>query len=357
MCFFKGGNVAEIERVGGLHPKINGDFEQAHLLSMHQFTPDDIGVFLEETIAAQAAIQRKGQWGLNLLPGAELKAVMRQPSTRTGGSMATAMTKLGGQAQVISGMAASSEGKGETPEDSWIAFATQADIIGCRTPEAGGVEVGAIAIDDAVESGKLRRRVPVINLGDGVNEHPSQTLGDLFTVYMKFGEFAGLTIVTVGDHERYRAHHSLMIGASILGTRIIAVESSASPVPDHYAELLGDKLERTTDIDAAIQAADVLCMGRNPDEYSGEDVDERARSAQLAQDYAGWVVDRERLQQMRPSGMVLHPRPRGKELDPSIDGDPRAYDVQQMANMIPARMAAIALLMGVSIKDAVTSSQ
>ncbi|HMS50515.1 MAG TPA: hypothetical protein PKA02_03740 [Candidatus Saccharibacteria bacterium] len=342
--------MAEIEGVGGLHPKINGAFGEAHLLSMHQFSPADIDTFLQEALAAEAVMRTPGVWGRNLLPGAELKAVMRQPSTRTGGSMATAMTKLGGGAQVISGMAASSEGKGETVSDSWVAFATQADIIGCRTAEAGGVEVGAMAIDDAVENGKLWKRVPVINLGDGVNEHPTQTLGDVFTIYKKFGYFADLTIATVGDHERYRSHHSLMIGASILGVKIIAVESSAAPVPEPYVELLGDNLERTRDLDGAIQAADVLCMGRNPDEYSGEDDEEQGRSAQLAVDYQGWIVDRDRLQQMKPSGMVLHARPRRNELDPSIDADPRAHDVEQMANMIPARMAAIALLMGVSIK-------
>ena len=66
------------------------------------------------------------------------------------------------------------------------------------------------------------------------------------------------------------------------------------------------------------------------------------RAEQLARDYASWIVDYDRIQQMAPDSIVLHPRPRRDELDPSVDSDPRMKDVEQMANMIPMRMAIIA---------------
>lgn len=323
-------------------------------LSINQCEADDIYGYLEEAAAAERAVRNPARRGAQVLPPyAVLKAVMRQPSTRTGGSMTTAMHKLGGSAELISGMGSSSEAKGESLADSWVAFATQADIIGTRTAENGGPALAAEAIDRAYRAGKLWQRVPVINLGDGTNEHPTQTMGDMFTIYRRFKRLDGLTATVVGDHERYRAHHSFMLAAKKLGMTVIAVESSAAPVPHELITELGDNLQRTDDLDEAMRYSDVVVLGRNPDEYSGDDAAEQARSRQLAVDYAVWRIDRKRLQQLRPDGMLMHPRPRRDELDPSVDDDPRAADVEQMANMIPMRMAIIAGALGRSVVQAV----
>jgi len=163
------------------------------------------------------------------------------------------------------------------------------------------------------------------------------------------GDLDGRTLAIVGDHERYRAHHSLLIGAATLGMHVIAVESPAAPVPEGLVTIAGDRLQRTTDLDAAMREADVLYMGRNPDEYDGEDQREIERSAELAAAFHGWTVDYERLQQMHKDAVLLHPRPRRNELDVSVDADPRAKDVEQMKVMIPMRMAIIAQHMGASI--------
>jgi aspartate carbamoyltransferase catalytic subunit len=328
---------------------IDGDASGKNLLSMHQLSADDIAIYLDEAYAAERAIRDPARRGVPLLPRAVMKAIMRQPSTRTGGSCTSAMRKLGGSAELISGMSSSSEAKGESLADSWVAFATQADLLGIRTAENGGPAFAAHVIAKAVEYGQLAQVVPVINLGDGHNEHPTQALGDLFTVHKKFEHFDGLVITVVGDQERYRAHHSLMIGAATLGMRIVAVESPAARVPQALVELLADRLTRTGDLDAAMRETDVLYIGRNPDEYTGEDPAEIVRAEQLARDYASWIVDYDRIQQMAPESIVLHPRPRRDELDPSVDSDPRMKDVEQMANMIPMRMAIIARHLGASI--------
>lgn len=331
---------------------IEGNFEDRHFLSMHQLSADDISYLIAEAELAEAAVNGPER-GISLLShGFVQKAVMRQPSTRTGGSMQTAMLKLGGSGDVISGMDSSAEGKGETQMDSAIAFATQADIIATRTAEEFGPHQAAQAIDRYCNGGKLKRFVPVINLGDGRNEHPTQAMGDLYTMYKHFEGFAGLTLAIVGDHERYRAHHSLLIGAATVGMNVIAVESKVARVPDEYARLFDDRLHRTDDLDAALQEADALYMGRNPDEYDGdkEDLEEMARALQLASDYETWVVNFARLQQMQANGAVMHPRPRRAELDPDLDFDSRAKDIEQMANMIPMRMAIIAAVLGRSIQ-------
>jgi aspartate carbamoyltransferase catalytic subunit len=214
---------------------INGDATNKNLLSMRQLSEPDIYGYITEAYAAEH-YRNSPQRGLNLLPFHSLKAVMKQPSTRTGGSMTTAMQKLGGSADLISGMSASSEAKGESIPDSNIAFATQADIIGMRTAEEYGPMDAAREMIKAVRDEEIPFAVPVINLGDGRNEHPTQTLGDLFTMHKIFvdqrgGELSGKTLVTVGDQERYRAIHSLILGSVAVGMNVIAVESSVSRIP------------------------------------------------------------------------------------------------------------------------------
>jgi aspartate carbamoyltransferase catalytic subunit len=324
-----------------------------NFLYMEQLNPDDIAKYISEAYEAQAIIEDPSRGGINLLPYLVLKAIMRQPSTRTGGSMTTAMKKLGGSAELISGMGSSSEEKGETVPDSWVAFAAQADIIGVRTKEDYGPAVAARAIDQAYRDGKLVRRTLVFNLGDGKRQHPTQAMGDLFTIHRRFKELEGLKIAIVGDHERYRAHHSLMIGAAAVGMEIIAVESKVAPVPESIIETVGPRLiARQYNLDTAMAEADVLYMGRNPDEYDGDDDKEKARSRQLAADFEAWHVNHARLQRMKSEAIVLHPRPRRDELSPDVDCDPRMADIEQMSNMIPMRMAIIALHAGKSIIEA-----
>lgn len=339
--------------LGDVAQPIAGDPAGKNLLSIRQLTSDDIYRYVTEAAAAETFVRDSLRRGIQVLPFAILKSVMKQPSTRTAGSMTTAMDKLGGKGHLFSGMASSSEAKGESAADSWVALATQSDILGIRTKENDGPYEAARAIAQSFRYGKLFQLVPVLNLGNGTDEHPTQALGDVFTLmkWSKFKPLDGKTMAVVGDHERYRAHHSDLLAAKRLGMTVIAVESSVAPVPPELVDELGESLQRTTDLDEAMRHADILVMGRNPDEYDGDNPAEEARSRELAVSYAGWRVDYERLQQMRPDGIVLHPRPRRNELHPSVDGDPRMWDVEQMSGMTPMRMAIIANHLGVSIMD------
>lgn len=333
---------------------IYGDSAGKHFLYMEQLSPEDIHRYLQEAEAAESLLEDPTKGGINLLQFDVLKAVMRQPSTRTGGTLTTAMRKLGGNAELISGMHASSEAKGESLADSWVAFATQSDFLASRTKEEWGPAYAAHSIDTSFEYGKLTKRVPVINAGDGRWQHPTQAIGDLFTIQKRFdGQLDGLTIAIVGDHERYRAHHSLMLGAAAVGMNIIAVETPIAPIPDSIIEAVGPSLiSRQEDLDGAMAEADILYIGRSPDEYTDDDKEERARAEALAKVYEGWTVDLRRIQQMETDSIVMHPRPRKGELLPDVDADPRMADVEQMANMIPVRMAIIALHAGKSIIEA-----
>jgi aspartate carbamoyltransferase catalytic subunit len=162
-------------------------------------------------------------------------------------------------------------------------------------------------------------------------------------------QLEGKTLAVVGDHERYRAHHGLMWGALLLKMNVIAVESEVAPVPQELIDALGSLLTRTLDLDEALRAADILAMGRNPNEYTGDDEAELMRSRWLADSYRYWRINRDRLQQMSPHSIAMHPRPINDEFHPDVEGDPRMWDVEQMAVMSPARMAILASSVGVSI--------
>ncbi|MGH7195947.1 MAG: hypothetical protein ACREGA_04180 [Candidatus Saccharimonadales bacterium] len=328
---------------------INGDVAGKNLLSIHQLSDSDIYDYIEEARAASEIVNDPARGGTGLLQFTVLKAVMRQPSTRTAGTMATAMHKLGCDGEVISGMSSSSEAKDESRSDSWLAFATQTDILATRTAEDYGPAYAAQTIGEYHAKGKLKRQVPVINLGDGKNEHPTQALSDMFTIYSRIGSLEGKVALMMGDHERYRAHHSFMIAAAKLGMYVIAVESDAVRVPGSIANLFGDRLQRTDNLDEALSDAHVLVLGRKPKEYDGEDEIEKERTRLMNEYYAKNIVNLARLQKMRPDGVELHPRPRGQESDPDIDFAAQSAEVEQMENLVPMRMAIIATHMGKSI--------
>ena len=329
-------------------PPIEGDATNKNLLSMRQLTQRDILDYIEEAYAAEATLP----YGIDLLPRRSLTALMRQPSTRTGGSFDEAIEKLGGIGRYRGGMESSSEAKGETRYDSVVALGTQNDMIAERTAEELGPHFAAFALHREFTRKHLPRIIPVINAGDGRNEHPTQTLGDFFTVHKEFGQLAELKVAIVGDFERYRAAHSLMIGAATVGMSVITVESNAAPLPIGYEDLLGDALTRTTDLDAAMEMADVLYVCRNPDEYTGDNAAEKQRSQKLAKDYEGWTITKQRLQIMPEDAIVLHPRPRNTELHPSVDSDKRVRDVQQMEDVKIMRIAIVARHFGKSIAAA-----
>lgn len=341
------------ELVGVTQPIQSAGAEGRHLLSMAQLDQAALINYLDTATATEAFIKTKDpiSAGFPLTPGLVLKAVMRQPSTRTGGSMTTAMAKLGGFGELISGMNSSSEAKGETVADSWAAFATQSDILGIRTAEVDGPRDAAEVIELMIARGQIDRVVPVINLGDGTAEHPTQTLGDLFTIKKVFGDFASIKLTVVGDHERYRAFHSLLIGAATVGMEVVAVESEAAPVPKSLRDLLGSKLTRVPakELNDVLELTDVLYIGRNPDEYDGDDQAQIEKSKILAKDYDSWIMTQRRLQTMPEESIVLHARPRRTELPSDCDDDPRMRDVRQMDNMIAMRAGIIALHLGKTI--------
>jgi aspartate carbamoyltransferase catalytic subunit len=351
--------VAEIlldgERLdySGVITPIEGEPAGKHFLSMHQLTDADIAMYLNEAYAAESIFVE----GADILRRKQLFALMRQSSTRTGGGFAHAMNKLGGHGLYQGGVDNSSEAKKEIRLDSEVAFATQTDIYATRTEQEMGPAFSAWAMQHEFERGNLSRLIPVINAGDGKNEHPSQTMGDFFTIHKQFGTLRGVKVMPFGDLERYRAFNSLMIGAAVVGMEIYVVESKAAPVPPELAAQLGDSLHRVASIEEGLEIVDVVYPGRKPEEYNGDDKAEAKRDKRLTKDYKKWVIDNDKINLLHDDAIVLHARPRGLELARETDANPKRRDVQQMEDVIKARMAIVATHMGKSIIAHVQANQ
>lgn len=255
-----------------------------------------------------------------------------EPSTRTRLSFEAAMTRLGGS--VISAeyaAATSSAAKGESIEDTARVVASYADLLVIRHPEAGSVARAAAVVD-----------VPVINAGDGANEHPTQALIDLYTIWREHRRIDGLTIALVGDLRYGRAARSLaLLLRQTLGTTLYLIAPPVTRMDPGLIQRLresGLRVVETDDLLAIAPRLDVLYQTRiQRERFSDPDA--------YAQACGRYVVDRALMERLAPSAIVLHPLPRVGEIDPAVDGDRRAAYFRQARNGLTLRMALIEYLL------------
>jgi len=298
-----------------------------HVLDARQFSRE----WLLETVFPLAdtmrAIHRLGD--SRVLNGRRLFYLFYQPSTRTRLSFESAMTLLGG---TVSGIETSrDERDDEALEDRVrVLCSYDYDILLLRYHEEGGAARAA-----AVSS------VPVINAGDGSGQHPTQALLDAYTIMKEVGRLADLEVALVGDLTHERTVNSLALTLAMFpGVRLRFV----SPETLRIRKELRDELtqanvtyDETDDLEAVTPTADVLYITRAHTERMT-----------LAQRFGptprAYRVDGPLLDRLKSSAVVLHPLPRGPELDPAMDADPRIACFRQAANGLFVRMALLSLL-------------
>lgn len=266
---------------------------------------------------------KAGKYNNKALNGKIMAALFYQPSTRTRLSFESAMLKLGGS-NISSENAAefSSAIKGETMEDTIRIVDAYADVIVMRHPQSGITDLAA-----------KYSKVPVINAGDGVGEHPTQALLDLYTIFdkLKSREF---TIAICGDHAHYRPHHSLSYLLSLYPKiKIIYVSPKMLRMPKELREHLKKKkiqFSETENFTGSIKEADVIYQGRIPKEYLGNNY----------KDYLGkYILDKNALGHIKKNAIIMHPLPRVNEITPDVDNDPRAIYFEEAHNGLYVRMA------------------
>ena len=268
-----------------------------------------------------------------LLKDKIIACIFFEPSTRTRLSFETAALKLG--AQVISvenAMTNSTAYKGETVEDSTRMLSIYADVIVMRHSIMGTAER---AVSVATK--------PVINAGDGANQHPSQGLLDLYTIKKEFGKLENLNITFVGDLLYSRTLKSLMPLLILYpNNKFTFVSPRELELPREYIEELkakGAKIEESNDLGEALKNADVLYMTRVQKERF-TNIEDYNKVRDL------FLLKVEHLKEMKKDAIIMHPLPRVNEIDPQIDADPRAAYFRQAENGLYVRMALLCYVLG-----------
>lgn len=317
----------------GFEPqKINGKFKGKDIISLDQFSPKDISILFKLTqkmkkIAVNAQSSK-------ILAGKIVTLIFYEPSSRTFGSFGAAIKQLGGQTvDILNPQVFSSVSKGETLEDTIRVFEAYSDAIVIRHPVAGTAKTAA-------EAAKF---VPIINAGDGIGEHPTQTLLDLCTINEKFGRLNNLMGIMAGDLLNGRTVHSLLRGLSLYKNNTVYLlspkELKLSKEDFREFSSRGVKLIEIEKQEDLPKNADFWYWTRvQKERFSSLKIYEKLKNKfivtqKLLEDKAGKKT------------IIMHPLPRVGEIDPAIDADRRAvYLSSQIRNGMYVRMALLSLV-------------
>uniref|UniRef100_D4A8A0 Multifunctional protein CAD n=1 Tax=Rattus norvegicus TaxID=10116 RepID=D4A8A0_RAT len=316
---------------GLLHPQMSPLLHSLvgqHILSVKQFTKDQMSHLFNVAHTLRMMVQKERS--LDILKGKVMASMFYEVSTRTSSSFAAAMARLGGAVLSFS-EATSSVQKGESLADSVQTMSCYADVVVLRHPQPGAVELAA----------KHCRR-PVINAGDGVGEHPTQALLDIFTIREELGTVNGMTITMVGDLKHGRTVHSLacLLTQYRVSLRYVAPPSLRMPssVWDFVASR-GTKQEEFESIEEALPDTDVLYMTRIQKERFGSSQEYEACFGQF-------ILTPHIMTRAKKKMVVMHPMPRVNEISVEVDSDPRAAYFRQAENGMYIRMALLATVLG-----------
>lgn len=262
----------------------------------------------------------------------KLATLFYEPSTRTRLSFEAAMLELGGSVLGFSSANSSSASKGESMADTAKIISCYADIMAIRHPKDGAPFVAS-----------RNASVPVINAGDGMHNHPTQTLADLLTISREMGRLNDLTIGLCGDLKYGRTVHSLIEAmCRYQNIRFVLISPEELRLPGYVKynvlEKSGFPYEEVTSLEDAMPKLDVLYMTRiQRERFSDPAVYERLKDS--------YILDPEKMKLAKEQMCVLHPLPRVNEISVAVDDDPRAAYFRQALNGKYMRMALILMLL------------
>jgi aspartate carbamoyltransferase catalytic subunit len=272
---------------------------------------------------------------VKLLPGRIMASLFFEPSTRTRLSFESAMQRLGGSVIGFSETSATSVSKGESYTDTIHTVENYSDIFVIRHPGEGTARLAA-----------RESHLPVINAGDGSNQHPTQTLLDLYTIKKDLGKIEGIKMAFVGDLKYSRTVHSLiraLMKLNVTEFMLVAPESlrlqkyfMVSDEPGKYS------FTETDEIEEAIRTCDILYMTRIQRERFPDIVEyEKVKDS--------YVLTAEMLEEAQEHMRVLHPLPRVNEIAYDVDKTKHAGYFPQMRNGVIMRQAILLKHLGVEI--------
>jgi len=255
-----------------------------------------------------------------------------EPSTRTRLSFETAAIRLGAKVIGFANGEDISVQKGETLYDTMRVVSAYADLIVLRHPAEGAAALA-----------KEAARCPVINAGDGANQHPTQAILDLFTIQECQGQIDGLSIALVGDLKYGRTIHSFTQLCSLFDVRLYLVSPEMLALPESVCNVMkkrGVRFSFHQNLEEVIPKVDIL--------YSTRIQQERFSSAEYQLVRNQFILTPALLAKAKANMKVLHPLPRVNEITKDVDDTPYAYYFQQAANAVPVRQALLSLMLSES---------
>lgn len=301
------------------------------LVSISDFSKEEMLDLLEDMKFFEANPNRE------LLKGKVAATLFFEPSTRTRLSFETAVNRLGGRIIGFSDASTSSSSKGETLKDTIKMVGNYVDLIIMRH-----------YLEGAARYASEVSQVPVINAGDGANQHPSQTMLDLYSIYKTQGRLTDLTITMVGDLKYGRTVHSLLMAMSYFNPTFNFVACKELQMPQEYKDFCdehGIRYYETRDFsEEVINSSDIIYMTRVQRERFTDLIEyERVKNI--------YNLHNSMLANSRDNVRVLHPLPRVGEISQDVDDNPKAYYFQQAQNGLYARQAIICKVLGIDIKS------
>jgi aspartate carbamoyltransferase catalytic subunit len=303
-------------------------FLNRDIISMRTLPKNDIEFLVDYTT------ELKNKTPERLLQGRVLGSCFFEPSTRTRLSFESAMKKLGGDVVGFHDGANTSISKGESLQDTMRVMGHYVDAIVIRHPLDGAAALAAEMTDK-----------PVINGGDGSNQHPTQTLLDLFSIKETQGRLENLSIAFVGDLKYGRAVHSLVQACALFKTRMYFVSPSSLDLP----KSLMDELKANSiifsihsDLASIMPKLDVIYSTRIQQERFPTQID-------YQREVQPYSISLSVLEKAQPHLKILHPLPRLLEINQEVDKTPYAYYFQQSQNGVYVRQALLSLLLGKTV--------
>ncbi len=267
----------------------------------------------------------------DLLHGNVIATLFFEPSTRTRLSFESAINRLGGKVIGFTDSSTSSTTKGETLYDTIRVVSNYSEMIVMRHP-----------LDGSARYASEITNLPLINAGDGANQHPTQTLLDLYSIQKTQGTLNGLNIFMVGDLKYGRTVHSLLMALSEFKTTFYFISPDELKIPEEYKlhlRSLGLKFTESKELNENIKGADIIYMTRVQKERFSDPIEyERTKNT--------YVLKNEMLEGTRENMRVMHPLPRVNEIHTDVDVNPKAYYFQQTENGVYVRQAIISLILG-----------
>src|SRR6056297_860965 len=295
------------------------------LISINDYSKEDIIRTLDLAEGFEKDPNQK------LLEGKVIATLFFEPSTRTRLSFESAINRLGGKVIGFASKDSSSVQKGESLKDTIKTVSNYSDLIIMRHPLEGSARYASEVAD-----------VPVINAGDGANQHPTQTMLDLYSIRKTQKGLDDLNLFMVGDLKYGRTVHSLLMALSRFNATFYFISPDELKMPDEYKahlDSLGLKYHEHREFKELVKEADIIYMTRVQQERFTDPIDyERVKNA--------YVLRRHMLEEARANMRVLHPLPRVNEIHLDVDESPQAYYFPQALNGVYTRQAIITTILG-----------